>query len=327
MTITLSLTDYQELFEEAEQSDEITCQSKDCETIWQYPQKLGQGHNRVIQLSTGIEILIQDYTCYKHLVLTKDTCKVPLEIGFQLSGARQTTSYGCLGAGHSFLFGNLEPKAIVELPASQQLFHITFAIPLQTFITLIPESFKSMPLELKRILEKNENLPYFHSGVTAASMQLALHQILHCPYQGAIKQMYLESKVHELIALKLAQIIETAEALASQAKLSPEDIERIHHAREILIRNFSSPPSLIALARQVGLNDYKLKRGFRQVFGTTVFGYLHAYRMEQARQLLARGDMSVTGVAAAVGYVTRGHFAAAFRKQFGINPSAYLIEH
>ncbi len=67
-----------------------------------------------------------------------------------------------------------------------------------------------------------------------------------------------------------------------------------------------------------------LKRGFRQVFGTTVFGYLHHYRLEQARQLLEAGDMNITETAHAIGFADRSYFAAAFRKKFGLNPSRYL---
>ncbi|MEH2463941.1 helix-turn-helix transcriptional regulator [Nostoc sp.] len=58
-------------------------------------------------------------------------------------------------------------------------------------------------------------------------------------------------------------------------------------------------------------------------FGTTVFGYLHDYRMEQARQLLLSGQMKIEQVAQIVGYVNRSRFANAFRKKYGINPKAY----
>jgi AraC family transcriptional regulator, transcriptional activator of the genes for pyochelin and ferripyochelin receptors len=81
---------------------------------------------------------------------------------------------------------------------------------------------------------------------------------------------------------------------------------------------------LIKLARQVGLNDYKLKRGFRQLFGTTVFGYLHAERMEKARTLLMNRQMKVTEVSHTVGYASLPSFSLAFRKRFGVSPRSYL---
>ena len=79
----------------------------------------------------------------------------------------------------------------------------------------------------------------------------------------------------------------------------------------------------MTLARQVGLNDYKLKLGFRQMLGTTVFGYLHQCRMEQARHLLATKDVTVTEVVRAVGYSNRGHFAAAFKRKYGVTPREF----
>ncbi len=143
--------------------------------------------------------------------------------------------------------------------------------------------------------------------------------------QGAARRLYLESKGLELIALHLDQL-KISLPLDSSVKgrqLKPDDISRIHQAKDILIRNIHTPPSLLSLARQVGINDCKLKRGFRQAFGTTVFGYLHNHRMAQAARLLQSNQMTVTGVAAAVGFANRGSFAAAFRRKFGVNPKVY----
>ena len=149
-------------------------------------------------------------------------------------------------------------------------------------------------------------------------MTIALQQILQCPYQGITKQLYLESKALELITLQLHQLSE--DRLPAFTSLKLDDIDRIHLARDILIRNLDDPPSLLALAKRAGINSFKLKQGFREVFNTTVFGYLHAYRMEEARRLLGLGELSVTQVAQTVGYSHPGKFAAAFKKKFGINP-------
>jgi AraC-like DNA-binding protein len=159
-------------------------------------------------------------------------------------------------------------------------------------------------------------------------MQVTLHQILQCPYQGAIKQMYLEGKVLELAALQFAQFTEPNELAHSEPLLKQDDIDRLHHAKEILLTQFNHPPSILSLARQVGLNDFKLKQGFRQVFGTTVFGYLRDYRLEQARLLLLEKQMSVQQVARAIGYTHSGYFAKAFKQKFGVSPKIYqMIRH
>nr|WP_240343842.1 AraC family transcriptional regulator [Paenibacillus sp. SYP-B3998] len=82
-----------------------------------------------------------------------------------------------------------------------------------------------------------------------------------------------------------------------------------------------APPSLIELSRIVGLNDYKLKIGFKDEYGKSAFSYLRDKRMEKAFSLLQSGAISVSRVSVMVGYANFSHFAEAFRKQFGVRPS------
>lgn len=106
---------------------------------------------------------------------------------------------------------------------------------------------------------------------------------------------------------------------------SPDDLKRLHQAQQILTHRLTNPPSLMELSRQVGLNDYKLKQGFRHIFGTTVFAYLRTCRMERAQQLLAARELSIAEVAHTVGYTSQSRFCDAFKKQFGTTPKAYQI--
>lgn len=171
----------------------------------------------------------------------------------------------------------------------------------------------------------SEKSPYFCIGENTPAMQATLSQILNCPYQGMTKQIYLESKTLELMSLKLDQLLtgHRDSILLSHSTLKRQDIEAIHEAKKILLNRLQNPPSLLELARQVGLNDRKLKEGFRQVFGTTVFGYLYDYRLEQARGLLEDPEIAIAQVARKVGYSNLSAFSHAFRQKYGINPRAY----
>lgn len=156
-------------------------------------------------------------------------------------------------------------------------------------------------------------------------MKQILQQLLQCPYQGLTRQLYLESKALELFSLQFAQWSDNSQRSPQIINFRSDDIERLHQAKEILIDNFCNPPSLIDLARQVGLNERKLKQGFQQIFGTTVFGYLQNYRMQQARQLLHNSNVTIASVAAAVGYRNSEAFSVAFQRQFAISPKAYQL--
>jgi AraC-like DNA-binding protein len=189
----------------------------------------------------------------------------------------------------------------------------------QLLSTLVESQPAWLPTDLGRVIKGYEEKCYYHIGEMTALMRIATHRVFNCPYQGFTRQLYLEGKVLELLAHLIV-----AFHPKNLAILRPEERQRVLQARTTLIDNFKQPPSLLELSRKVGLNDYKLKIGFRQIFGTTVFGYLRQYRMEYARQLLEEGEMSVTEVSYSVGYCSLSHFAKAFSRQFGTKPGFYL---
>jgi AraC-like DNA-binding protein len=163
-----------------------------------------------------------------------------------------------------------------------------------------------------------EQQAYYLSGIATPAMQLAARQMLRCSFQGIPKRMFLEGKALELLGLVAATEINRN---ASDRHYLPNDlVDRLHHARDILHQRMDAPPNLGELARLVSLNECTLKRGFRQVFGKTVFGYLHDYRMEQAWQVLEMGGWTVGEVASIVGYSNLAAFSRAFSKRFKVNP-------
>ncbi|GMT49485.1 MAG: hypothetical protein IEMM0008_1024 [bacterium] len=175
---------------------------------------------------------------------------------------------------------------------------------------------------ISQMIQNTITSVYNPSNPIDSAMFLVLHQIQNCPYQDSLRQVYLESKVLELLVLCSEQPSSTESNGHSQ--LHAQDIDKIHYAKEILIENMETPPSLLELAKRVGLNDFKLKRGFREILGTTVFGFLREQRMEKARMLLETGNMNVTEVLYDVGYNSPSHFSFEFKKRFGITPSSLI---
>jgi AraC-like DNA-binding protein len=102
--------------------------------------------------------------------------------------------------------------------------------------------------------------------------------------------------------------------------ISATDKEKIYHARDVLLTRIQEPPSLQELSRLSGLNEFKLKTGFKQVFDNTVYGYLNDHRMEHARQLVLEGHTSLTDIADTYGFSSIQHFSTAFKKKFGMSP-------
>lgn len=163
----------------------------------------------------------------------------------------------------------------------------------------------------------------FYKHKITPSMKVILHQILNCPYKKGPRNIYMEGKILEFFAIYFNEIIYQRENYNS-LKLSNEDINSIYKAREILDNSIGNPPTLASLSKTICLNEFKLKNGFKEIFGETVYAYVMSNRLETARLLLEERNMQVSEVASHVGYANASHFASAFRKKFGINPGEYL---
>ncbi|HRP56926.1 AraC family transcriptional regulator, partial [Agriterribacter sp.] len=141
-----------------------------------------------------------------------------------------------------------------------------------------------------------------------------------CEHKGHYKRLFIKSKVIELLMLQLEQY-EQEPAPDMPEELGEANIKKMHLAREIIASNLSRPCSIIDLAQQVGTNDCYLKKNFKQVFGTTIYGYLQKERMEKAKTLLLAGNKKIAEVARIAGYKHASHFTTAFKKYFGYPPN------
>jgi AraC-like DNA-binding protein len=228
-------------------------------------------------------------------------------------------------AGNHYLFFPSDIQELEQYFAGEHYHLVAIDISLELFNRFVTD-LECLPRPLQLLLKNSLTQPFnLPVGGITPEMQIILWQIINAPYQGILQHMYIESKAMELIVLQLAQIKAREQGKQRATNLKKDDVEKIYQAKEVLISNCEEPPTLINLAQQVGIHHMKLKQGFRELFGTTMFGYLHNYRMEMARSLLQEGNLNVTAIANIVGYSHLGHFSAAFKRKFGINPNEYKL--
>jgi AraC family transcriptional activator of pyochelin receptor len=149
-----------------------------------------------------------------------------------------------------------------------------------------------------------------------------IHDIIYGDFSEEVKNLYVEAKVTELLIQALDKVGHFHSNAAARIVLRPYDIERIKEAAELLIQNMDSPLTIVELAHRVGLNDYKLKKGFKQVYGTTIFNYFMSARMERAKSLLEDTNIPIMDIAYMTGYRNISNFITAFRKNFGGSPGS-----
>ena len=106
--------------------------------------------------------------------------------------------------------------------------------------------------------------------------------------------------------------------------IDEQNVQKIRNAKDIILDRMIDPPSLDALALEIGLPLKKLKQGFKQVYGDTVFAYLLEHKMQEARRMLDSQKYNVNEVGLKLGYSTASHFITAFKKKYGTTPKKYL---
>lgn len=144
-----------------------------------------------------------------------------------------------------------------------------------------------------------------------------MQDIKNCFYKGLTRKIYMESKIYELIALTHYSLDNNKKTV----NLAGNDIEKIKYAAQLIRENIDHPFTIIELARKVGVNQTKLKEGFKAVFGDTVFGYLQEIRMTKARHYLSDTTLSIQEISHLSGYQNVSNFSIAFKRIFGYPPT------
>ncbi|MFZ6009704.1 MAG: helix-turn-helix transcriptional regulator [Bacteroidota bacterium] len=189
----------------------------------------------------------------------------------------------------------------------------------EVFLRIVEDSNDTLKRFAGKMMEGKPVVISPTSLALTVELHRAIHDLLHCQFQGGLKKLFFLSKCIEVLVLQ-AEAYHRAQQASESLVSKNDDQERISFARDYLIKNVQSPPSLSQLARIVGVNEYKLKRGFKDVFHKTAFGYLADYRLEQAKQALHDQNKSISDIAYELGYSSPQHFSSAFKKKFGISP-------
>ncbi|HCF6113951.1 helix-turn-helix transcriptional regulator [Pseudomonas aeruginosa] len=215
----------------------------------------------------------------------------------------------------------------IHLSLSDQPFTVTHSFhagsPLRYVAIRVPQSsltqwFDADAGPMSRLLDVAGSTPFIHDAKAGPPLQALARQLLLCPLQGELRVLYLSGKALELTAHVLATL-DVQSSTSTAITLPARHRDCLHRARDLLMWDLCHPPSLDWLASQVGLSVTLLTRGFRQLFGMSVYEFVREQRLQQAYRMLATGECSVSATAGLCGY-TDSHFSKAFQKRFGIAP-------
>src|SRR5688572_24671201 len=153
---------------------------------------------------------------------------------------------------------------------------------------------------------------------TTAEHYRIMSDITNCPLHGGLRNLMLEGSLMQLIALQLHSM---GENNATDKGISIREKEMMYSVKEYLDTNFTKDHSLSDISLQFGINQSKLKKNFKAIFGVPVIEYVYDLKMKYAHSLIFDNGMYVAEAAPIVGYKNANHFATAFKRKFGVSPS------
>ena len=221
---------------------------------------------------------------------------------------------------HVLLLYNPQRDLPMEMDVSPNSQLVTVLISIKKFHSL----FSQEANQISFLSDENADKKYYKDHIITPSMAVALSQIMRHQPNTLMSRLYLKGKVYELLSLYFNPT-EATDVAECPFLVDEENVRKIRNAKKIVLERMTNPPSLQDLADEIGLSLKKLKEGFKQLYGSTVYQFILDHKMNHARQLLGSGSYNVNEVALQLGYSNSSHFIDAFKKKFGTTPKKYLL--
>jgi len=190
-------------------------------------------------------------------------------------------------------------------------------------IEKIHQLFLDNESELEFLKSENANQKIYKKDLSSSDLEIALRQINDSDKKSKTENIFRYAKVLEILSLYFSR--QARENNNSCPYIQDEtSVQKIKNAKDILLENMQNPPTTSQLALKVGINEHRLKEGFRSLYGTTLFQYLLDYKMNTGRRLLDSGMHKIKDVAYDLGYNNPSHFITAFKNKFGVTPKKYI---
>lgn len=228
-------------------------------------------------------------------------------------------SFDSVGGRQNIMYSQGFNITVQTKSAELETFGIQF--PKELFVHYTQGASDPLQRFCEAILEGKSSLLSNQWPIVDLATRKVIHEIRQCKYAGNMRKLFLLSKSIELLVLS-AEAHDLSKKGKSLFIKNNSDKEKIMAARDLVSHSMQDPPHLNELARLVGINEYKLKGGFKELFNMTVYGYIREQRLLSAYQYLLDTELSAAQIAMQLGYSSPQHFNNAFKKRFGNTPSA-----
>jgi AraC-like DNA-binding protein len=291
-----------------------------------FPESLGEGYMRVVQLPNGLEALIGDFTLRQAMLLER------------VRGRQEYYVFVC-DVAHDvrrFYVDIDKERAEQTAPELSAMYLLSFLADvgqfatagtrLQTVRVIITREWLAKYLKLdvlEDVLQRYIALKAdsIHARDVDFESRTLMAELLQLPQDSPMEKTFIQNRVMMILENFFGWMYRQIPVNGLRIRMSREEIEQMMRVEEVLLSNLAEPPTISQLARDAAMSPSKLKKQFKDVFGLPVYEYFQKKRMQKARELLLEGNRSIKSVGIELGFSNLSNFSMAFRKAFGELPS------
>lgn len=285
------------------------------------PESKGGGYITGFSWGNDLRMMIRNYHLYEDIVIerTNELAEGQEDVVFLLSGIfpspAQTEKQLSPEQAHVLICMHAV-SSIIAMPSNTIFGSVTIAVSRQYLRSLFSKA--DHPIA-ENILQGKDNF-VFETGISPEMIKTA-SDMLHQPIPESLESHYYKLKCEELLCYIFALLMQREAMPTSHMHIN--DIKAIYAIKLHLQSHLNQPPQIAALAQEAHMSEPKLRKLFKQTFGTGVFEYYQTTRMQEAARLLKEKRMTVSEVGYQLGFTNLSHFARVFEQHMGIKPKKY----
>lgn len=220
-----------------------------------------------------------------------------------------------LPANSNYLFYDQNRKFELPFIAEKDTYMCALELSIDTLHHIISRGTDELDFSQAAIFEKEQ---YHYFSESSTTIRRCVHEIL----ENQDNLLLREAKKYAILD-DYFNGVKRQTAYQCPFLNQKENVNKVREAKEILIANLQQSPTLKELAKQVALNEYNLKTGFKEIYGSTVHGFVSDYKMSKARELITKREYQIAEIADQMGYTNVSHFISAFKKKYGVTPKKF----
>ena len=209
-------------------------------------------------------------------------------------------------------------NAVLEFPAHTRRNVVCMRIDRRKLAGMLGDD---QEVYLDGLLQQDQ--AFFIHEELSQEMRALMWELRMPPAAKTLQRLFYQVRVQQLVYLLLEQL--NKRTAAPHKNTNSGDVAKVFNARQLLVEDLSTPPTIASLARSILMSESQLKQSFREIFGVSVYQYFQNARMEKARQLLTERGRTVKEVGYELGFTNIGHFSRLFERAYHVKPKKFQL--